>query len=414
MARTRIRGNTQIMEGSILNAQIAADAAIATSKLADGADFLKRDGSVALTANIPAGGFTLTGLGTPVGDNDAARKIDVERATMGLNVKNAARASTTANIDLVNTGSGDTVDGVVLSNGDRLLVKNQTDATENGIYLVQGSGGPLVRASDADTSDKFPTNTFLFVSEGTVNADTGWVSINDGDFELGTDDLIFTQFSGAGSGTVNGATNVGSAGVSVFKQLSDDILEFHKLNSTNGSLTIELVEVEDRIDFTINEGSIDHDSLMNYDINQHRTINDSASGSTDLWSAAKITSELADKVSVAGYSEAELLVADSSGDLTPVTISGDATLSSAGVLTLGSTVVKTTSFVFNETPSGVVDGVNTEFVLADEPVSGTVQVFYDGVKMDEGVGNDYTISGDTITLEFAPLSGDKIRVNYIK
>jgi hypothetical protein len=87
MAKTKIRGNTQIIDGSILDAQIASNAAIATSKLADGADFLKRDGSVALTANLPAGGFSITGLAAPVGANDAARKADVEAAMLGLNVK---------------------------------------------------------------------------------------------------------------------------------------------------------------------------------------------------------------------------------------------------------------------------------------------------------------------------------------
>jgi hypothetical protein len=74
MARTQIRGNTQILAGSIENDQIAAAAAIATSKLAEGADFLKRDGSVALQDNLNLGSNRIINLAAPVGDNDAAKR----------------------------------------------------------------------------------------------------------------------------------------------------------------------------------------------------------------------------------------------------------------------------------------------------------------------------------------------------
>lgn len=72
------------------------------------------------------------------------------------------------------------------------------------------------------------------------------------------------------------------------------------------------------------------------------------------------------------------------------------------------------NYVVNETPSGSVDGANTTFTLANTPDAGTVQVFLNGLLQLEGAGNDYTISGDTITYLSAPLSGDVLRITYVK
>jgi hypothetical protein len=413
MAKTKIRGNTQIIDGSILNAQISASAAIATSKLAEGADFLKRDGSVAFTANIPAGGFRITNLGAPVGANDAARKADVDAAMLGLNVKLAARVATTAPVDLADElEAGDSIDGITLVAGDRVLVKNQVDASENGIYVASVSGAAS-RASDADASGDFPANTFLFVSEGTVNADVGFVSTNDGAFVLDTDDLVFTQFSGVSSGAVDSASNVGTVGVGVFKQLTGSDLEFYKLNSANNRLSIAVIS-SDRIDLTVNEGNIDHNALANYDVAQHRIINDAGTSATELWSASKISTELSSKLNNSGYTSAHIVVANGSGVLAGVALSGDATISNAGVLSLAANVLKEADFVFNETPSGDVDAVNDEYVLANTPIAGSVQVFLNGLLQDVGGSNDYTIAGDTITFVDAPEIGDKIRVSYLK
>lgn len=72
------------------------------------------------------------------------------------------------------------------------------------------------------------------------------------------------------------------------------------------------------------------------------------------------------------------------------------------------------SFVTRETPAGTVDGTNTTFTLANTPLTGTEEVFLNGMLQEPGVGNDYTISGGTITYLSAPLAGDRIRVNYRK
>src|SRR5438128_1839753 len=99
MANTQINGggaNTQIKAGTVTNTEIAAAAAIATTKLADGAEFVKRDGSVALTGDLPAGAHKITGLADPTLAQDAATKTYVDATASGFDVKASARAATTA------------------------------------------------------------------------------------------------------------------------------------------------------------------------------------------------------------------------------------------------------------------------------------------------------------------------------
>lgn len=145
------------------------------------------------TNDVSMGSSRITGLADPVDDQDAATKAYVDAARSGLDVKQSVRAATTANITLSGT---QTIDGVALSVGDRVLVKNQTDATKNGIYIV--AAGAWSRATDADEPNEVSPGLFLFVEEGTVNADNGFVITSDAPLAVGTDPLTFTQFSGAG------------------------------------------------------------------------------------------------------------------------------------------------------------------------------------------------------------------------
>lgn len=128
---------------------------------------------------------------TPAGDSDVATKQYVDGLLAGLHWKDSVRAATTANITLSGT---QTVDGVSLSADQRVLVKDQTDKTENGIYLVKASAWE--RSSDMDAGSEFP-GAAVFVREGTLNADLGYVCTNDADPTLGTDNIDFTQFNGA-------------------------------------------------------------------------------------------------------------------------------------------------------------------------------------------------------------------------
>lgn len=205
MPTTLIRKG-QLANLGIVDADVAANAAIATSKLADGANFIKRDGSVAMTGALAMGGQKITGLGTPTAGTDAVTKDYVDSVSQGLDVKASVRAATTANITLSGT---QTIDGVALSAGDRVLVKNQSTASANGIYDVAVGAWP--RSTDADSNAEVTSGLFTFVEEGTANANSGWVLVTDGAITLGTTGLSFEQFSGAGQITAgDGLTKTGN------------------------------------------------------------------------------------------------------------------------------------------------------------------------------------------------------------
>jgi hypothetical protein len=106
------------------------------------------------------------------------------------------------------------------------------------------------------------------------------------------------------------------------------------------------------------------------------------------------------------------LVGNGSNVATGVAMSGDATMSNTGVVTLASSVLKQTSFVNSEVPTGSVNGVNVTFTLANTPVTGSVQVFLNGVR--QKLTTDYTIATGTITFVTAPYTGDDVTVVYFK
>ncbi len=145
-----------------------------------------------------SGGGELVGLpSTPSVDNAAASKEYVDSVAQGLDVHDSVKAATTASGTLASDfENGDAIDGVTLSTGDRILIKDQ-GSTENGVYVVNASGAPT-RAADFDTGYT-AAGAFLFVEEGTVNGDNGLVCTNNqGSDVVGTDTLVFSQFSGAG------------------------------------------------------------------------------------------------------------------------------------------------------------------------------------------------------------------------
>lgn len=170
---------------------------LAASKISDLATVVQAyrlDQFAVPTADVSLNSQKITNLADPVSAQDAATKAYVDATKQGLDVKDSVRAATTADITLSGT---QTVDGVSLDAGNRVLVKNQSTASENGIYVVV-SGGSWTRATDFNTSGKVTSGAFTFVEEGTANADSGWVLTTDGSITLGTTALSFTQFSGAG------------------------------------------------------------------------------------------------------------------------------------------------------------------------------------------------------------------------
>lgn len=349
MPLTKIRAQ-QIQDLSITDTQISGSAAIATSKLADGSNFIKRDGSVAFTAALAMGGFAIQNVATPTNATDAATKGYVDTSIQGLTLKTPVVASTTGNITLSGTGTqanGDWASS--LSVGDRVLVKDQSTGSQNGIYVA--AAGAWTRASDFNSAGNIQRNSYVFVQTGTTLADTGWVLTNDGAIVVDTTALTFAQFTGAGS--ISAGTALSKVGNTLNVNVSNG------LSAPGNNLQV---------------------------LAENSTIVVGASG-----------------IKFMAVNAGQVVVGNVSNIATATTLSGDvSSVSNTGVVTLATTVAKHADFVYEETPSGAINGVNTTFTLANTPRAGTVQLTYNGVRLKSGAGNDYTISGSTITMAWAP------------
>jgi hypothetical protein len=213
--------STMIANGTIVNDDINATAAIALTKLATDplaranhtgtqtastiSDFdtqvrtSRLDQMAAPTASVSMNSQKITSLAAPEASTDAATKAYVDAVSEGLHIHPSCDAATSANVDIsTELEAGDVVDGVTLVAGNRVLVKSQTNAAQNGIYVVQASGAAL-RASDFNEPLEVDGGDFVFVTGGTLYDNTGWVQTTTNVVTIGTDPIVFTQFSGAGT-----------------------------------------------------------------------------------------------------------------------------------------------------------------------------------------------------------------------
>jgi hypothetical protein len=155
--------------------------------------------------SVAISGGTITGLGAPSSSSDAATKNYVDNLVTGLKTRIITRVATTANVDLSNDlQNGDTLDGITLSTNDKVLVKNQTDATQNGIYDVVASG-TATRNSDYDTVAEL-AGQLVIIQEGSTNADKIYLCTTDNSGSIGSVNIVFTivQPSNVGDVTLNG------------------------------------------------------------------------------------------------------------------------------------------------------------------------------------------------------------------
>jgi hypothetical protein len=304
MSVTKIDGSRQIKANSVGSGQVDTSILLAS-------------GGNPLTGDLPAGSHKITGLQDPTSAQDAATKAYVDSLSAGLDPKASVRAATTANITL---SGAQTIDGVSVIAGDRVLVKDQSTGADNGIYVA--AAGSWARSTDADASAEVTGGMFTFVEEGTTNGGKGFVLTTANPITLGSTALTFTTFSSAGAITAG-------AGLS----LTGSTLDVNVAAAGGIQITSDNLEIK-----------LDGSSLS---------------------------------------------------------------LSSSGIK------VNTAKFITRETPSGTINGSNTAFTLANTPISGSEQVFLNGLLQEPGAGNDYTISGGTITYLTAPISGDRLRVTYM-
>tara|TARA_B100000902_G_scaffold207319_1_gene197452 strand:- start:12672 stop:14207 length:1536 start_codon:yes stop_codon:yes gene_type:complete len=209
-----VDGNTTL-NGNVTLGNAGADTVTVTgtATFTPSADF---DGgfTVAGSQTVDMGANRITNVGTPTASTDATTKAYVDSVKQALDIKDSVKLASTANINATyNNGAGtltydatgvQAIDGVNLAANDRVLVKNQSTQTQNGVYKVTtapavGVAGVLTRAVDADSAAEVTGGLFVFVEAGSSNADNAYVLTSvTGTATLGTDNLVFTQFSGAG------------------------------------------------------------------------------------------------------------------------------------------------------------------------------------------------------------------------
>jgi len=291
------------------------------------------------TVTVPSGYEDRSGFG----DTSLANKAYVDQVAQGLDAKPSARAATTANLSATySNGSAGvgatltassngaiTMDGVSPVVNDRILVKDQTAAAQNGIYVVttQGDGSTpfvLTRATPEDQPAELSGGSFIFVEEGTANGDNGYVFTHTGQPTFGTTALDVTQFSGAGQITAGAALSKSGNQMDVEVdnssiEVNADALRVKALGVTNAMLagSIDGAKIENFVftDESSTQGAITIGSPMEFLAGEG--INTTASGGT-----LTIAGELAStsNIGVASFNSGNFTV--SSGDVTVTTIDG--------------------------------------------------------------------------------------------
>jgi hypothetical protein len=299
------------------------------------------------TGTVAVNGARISGVGTPTQTSDAATKEYVDQVAQGIKVAPAVRVLTDFNLDATydngtagvgatltadDNGVFPTVDGIsAWSVGNGILVKGQTNAAHNGRYVLTTIGNAstpwvLTRCGKCDEATEIPSS-YVFVQEGGVYADTGWVATvaNLDTFTVGTDAIVWTQFSGAGTFTagnglsltgtafeVNVATNGGIEIVADSLQLKSSVAG-NGLTYTNGVVAVG--GTADRI--TVGQDSVDIASTY---VGQ-TSITTLGTVTTGTWSANTIGTTHGG-TGLTSYATGDLLYASATNTLAKLTAGG--------------------------------------------------------------------------------------------
>lgn len=379
-------------------------------------------------------GDTMTGFLTlnadPTSALHAVTKQYVDAIATGLDWKASVRAATTANITL---NDEQTIDGVVLVDGDRVLVKAQTAGEENGIYIVVDNDD-WIRSPDADTSAEVTSGLATFVEEGTLYGGTAWILTTANPIVLDTTVLVFTQFSGGSTYTAgdglqltgnqfdvlvdtttidfNGSNELELIGFGTLT--TSDLTEGTNLYYTDARARSALAGTANRIDYNSSTGVINiHTSYVG-----QSSITTLGTITTGTWQGTTLATGFGG-TGLTTYTAGDLIYCSSANVLSKLAIgtTGQVLVVNGSNLpawaTPSSTAFKTN--VFNEIPTGTINGSNDTFSLAQTPSpTGSLMLFKNGMFQLVGSGNDFTLSGSTITFEAGniPQTGDVIVAHY--
>ncbi len=197
--------SAKISSGAITSAKLASGVINATSLIADN---VVTSAKIDLSGTFDFSPGTLQ-ASTPSNASDVAIKSYVDGLVgAGVFWKEPARVASTANVNISNPGTS-SFDGITLAGGDRILLKNQTSSSENGVYDFNGAASALTRSSDANSADEL-NGLAIFIKEGSDNADQGYYQSSEIS-SLGTSPVTFVQFTGLGQITAgNGLTKSGN------------------------------------------------------------------------------------------------------------------------------------------------------------------------------------------------------------
>lgn len=363
MAATLLRG-TQIQDSSIPLSKLASGYSIPTGNLAEGADFIKRGGSVAFTGNQSMGGNKITSLGDPDASTDAVNLQTLQTYAAGFGVSKRARMIFTSNVALTGVQNSDSVTGVA---NDIVWLNAQSTGSQNGLWTMNAGAWTRPATWAAASSQKSCT---LFIEEGTTYHDTKWTVAADS-IVVDTTSISAVQDTSGASYTADGTQGMLLTGNAFsVKLLSTGGLSF----DGSGNAQVKL------------DGS---------------SLSLSASG-----------------LKIANGTAGRILMANAGGVATYTDMSGDATISNTGSVTVAATGAggfsKIGKFKVNTVPSGSINGSNAAFTLGSSLVAGTEEVYLNGQRMFPGAGNDYTISGTAITMLVVPLTGDRLTADYLE
>ncbi len=234
----------------------------------DGSNFVTESGATARTSlglgsiatqaanNVSISGGAVTGLGSPSASSDAATKNYVDQAVAGLRTRTIAECATTANVNLTNgLEAGDSIDGVTLVAGDRVLVKDQSTASENGLYLAVSSGAAS-RDPEHDSIAEL-SGGMVVVNQGSTNDNKIFLCTTDNTGSVGSTSITYTQVTPSNTGTVT-SVGVADSGAGEFTVGSTPV-------TSSGNITLAINSIADSKLGTISTANKVSVSALNID-----------------------------------------------------------------------------------------------------------------------------------------------------